>query len=404
MDISAIQNSEKIAIVAVGYNRINAISRLLQSLQNAKYPSNDIPLVICIDCSGNQELYNYVRQFEWQHGEKYVIIQEQRLGLKEHILRCGDLSQHFKAIILLEDDIYVSPYFYNYVVQAVNKYGKEKDIAEISLYKHELNRYAWLPFEPVKNQADVFLLQDISTWGQCWTKDMWQSFREWLKQIDNIHELIQKLDIPSTIKTWENAWSPFFIAYVIENEKTVLYPHISLTTNFSEAGEHEHSSNRFQVHLLDNDTQFCYLELNSLERYDIYYNNEKTYNYLGIDSNQVCLDFYGINLNKSKKRYILSVRHLPYKIIKSYALALRPIELNIEYNLQGEGLYLFDTNTKVSSDNKYSKYLAPYYLRNFNTTLLFRRSSELKRIIRHNKIQYKYKRLLDKLSNLFTHN
>ena len=131
MDISAIQNNEKIAIVAVGYNRINAISRLLQSLQNAKYPSNDIPLVICIDCSGNQELYNYVRQFEWQHGEKHVIIQEQRLGLKEHILKCGDLTQYFKAIILLEDDIYVSPYFYNYVVQAVNKYGKEKEIAEI---------------------------------------------------------------------------------------------------------------------------------------------------------------------------------------------------------------------------------------------------------------------------------
>ena len=404
MDINAIQNNEKIAIVTVGYNRIKALSRLLQSLQDAKYPSNDIPLVICIDCSGNQELYNYVRQFEWQHGEKYVIIQEQRLGLKEHILRCGDLSQYFKAIILLEDDIFVSPYFYNYVVQTVNIYGKEKEIAEISLYKHELNRYAWLPFEPVKSQADVFLLQDISTWGQCWTKDMWQSFRKWLKQVDNIQELIQKLDVPSTIKTWNKAWSPFFIAYVIENKKTVLYPYISLTTNFSEAGEHELSSNRMQVHLLNNDIQFIFLELNSLERYDIYYNNEKTYNFLGIDSNHVCLDFYGMNHNISKKRYILSVRHLPYKKIKSYALALRPIELNIEFNIQGEGLYLYDTNIKVSSDNNYSKYLAPYYLRNFNTTLLFRRSKELKKSLRHNKIQYKYKRILNKLSYLFTHN
>ena len=101
-------NKNKLAIVVVGYNRILSISRWLFSIQNAYYETEDIPLVISIDCSGDSALYKYVNDFEWKHGTKYVFIQPEKLGLKKHICWCGDLTRYFRGIILLEDDLYVS--------------------------------------------------------------------------------------------------------------------------------------------------------------------------------------------------------------------------------------------------------------------------------------------------------
>ena len=92
MQLDDINNKSKIAIVVVGYNRIKSIRRLLTSLSNAHY-RQEVPLIISIDCSGDTELYEYVRNFEWKHGTKYVNIQEHRLGLKEHIFQCGDLTK-----------------------------------------------------------------------------------------------------------------------------------------------------------------------------------------------------------------------------------------------------------------------------------------------------------------------
>ena len=95
------EDANRIAIVAVGYNRLNSIKRLLGSLLAASYEIDSVPLVISIDCSGDTELYEYVENFNWPFGNKYVQIQQERLGLKEHIYRCGDLSLYFRAIVLL---------------------------------------------------------------------------------------------------------------------------------------------------------------------------------------------------------------------------------------------------------------------------------------------------------------
>ena len=226
-------NKDKVAIVVVGYNRIKSISRLLNSLLVAKYPNDDVPLVISIDCSGDLELYSYVQEFEWPFGIKYVNIQSERLGLKNHIFQCGDLCTYFSAIILLEDDLYVSPYFYQYTLKTLEKYGGESKIAQISLYKNEMNGYVGLPFDNMKNGYDVFLMQDVSTWGQCWNMRMWGEFKKWMDTITE--DDIQRVDMPIQIKKWTHAWSKYYNAFVVDQHKYVVYPNVSLTTNFSDA-------------------------------------------------------------------------------------------------------------------------------------------------------------------------
>ena len=129
------ENKERIAIVVVGYNRLHSLKRVLSSLLHAKYMLEEVPLVISIDCSGDKELYCYVEEFNWPYGSKYVNINSERMGLKNHIFQCGDLTHFFKGIILLEDDLFVSPYFYSYAEQALDKYGNHEKVAQISLYK-----------------------------------------------------------------------------------------------------------------------------------------------------------------------------------------------------------------------------------------------------------------------------
>ena len=82
-ELSNPDNKELFAIVSVGYNRLPSQKRLLEMLVKADYEGyKNVPLVISIDCSGDEDLYDFARHFEWPHGDKYVIIREERMGLK----------------------------------------------------------------------------------------------------------------------------------------------------------------------------------------------------------------------------------------------------------------------------------------------------------------------------------
>ncbi len=384
------ENKSKIALIAVGYNRLHSIKRLLNSLNDAIYPKDDIPLVVCIDASNNQQLYNYVKEYNWKHGDKYVIIQHKRLGLKEHIFKCGDLSIHFRAIVLFEDDIFASPYFYKYVMAAVNEYESEDRIAQISLYCNETNGYIGLPFKPLNTGFDTFLTQDVSTWGECWTDKMWKHFKDWLSY--NKKFMISNLDIPEQIKSWENAWSKYFIEYVIANNKYILFPYQSLTTNFSDAGTHIGvSDNSVQVNLMFGDKKYLMPSFDKMEKYDSFFNNIKISEWIGIELNKLCIDLYGVRKNVMNKEYILTCRDLKLKKISSFGLKLRPIELNIKYKIPGNDIFLYLTNKKTISKIILSNSLTEYYLQGFNLNILLKYlKSVFCRVLKNKIYEFKY--------------
>lgn len=98
------------AIVVVAYNRPLSVTRLLNSLSKAKYLVDNITLVISIDFENSdkhREVVKVVNDFEWKHGQKQIIQYEKNIGLKNHIISCGDLTEVYGSIILLEDDLVV---------------------------------------------------------------------------------------------------------------------------------------------------------------------------------------------------------------------------------------------------------------------------------------------------------
>ena len=87
--------------------------------------------------------------------EKKLYTYPERLGLRKHILKCGDFLDFYDALVVLEDDLVVAPSFYMYVLMTVNKYIENNNIAGISLYTHLWNHNAGLPFTPCPSMYDV---------------------------------------------------------------------------------------------------------------------------------------------------------------------------------------------------------------------------------------------------------
>ena len=348
--INDFSNKARIAIVSVGYNRLKSQVRQLSALTRADYSGCDnVPLIISIDCSGDTELYDYVRNYEWPHGDKYVIIRETRMGLKEHILACGDLTQYFKGIILLEDDIYVSKDYYNYINQMEKAYGNDDNICSIALYSNEMNGYCWLPLVRLKNESDVFADQAVSTWGEYWNERMWKGFREWLSKTDIPWA---DIDMPHQIKEWTKAWSKFFDAYMVLEGRWSIFPYTSLTTNFSDAGEHGDANNTIvQVSLQQGHKTYQTLPFEKLVKYDIYSNNIGLADALNIPLEDICLDLYGVRPNDHNRRYYLTVKKLPYKLVESYGLYMRPHELNVIERIPGNDIFLYDTALSDKAPN-----------------------------------------------------
>ncbi len=345
--------NETIAIVVVGYNRPDSMRRILDSLKMAEYNEKDIPLVISIDHSGNEEVLEAANQFSWSHGPKRVIAHPERLGLRRHIISCGDLTKEYGAVMILEDDLYVSPDFYHYASQTLKYYGEDARIAGISLNTRKELLESPYPFYPLHTGYDVFFQQFASSWGQVWNVRMWEDFKAWY---ENHQTLPKSVYVPRTILNYpETSWAKFYQTYVVEENKYYVFSYDSLTTNFGDAGEHfAHNSSAFQSVLFYGKKEYRLPEFEQGVKYDIYGEPVGLGVYLGIPDKELTCDLWGRKQEASYRRYLLTCCKRPYKQICQYSMCMKPMELNIIRNITGEGIYLYDT-TIPEPENRLDK-------------------------------------------------
>lgn len=345
-----------IAICIIAYNRINSLKRLLDSLSLAYYDM-PITLIISIDKSNDNSVEKFAQSYIWKFGEKRTIAHPKNLGLRKHILKCGDLLNEFDAIVVLEDDITVAPSFMYYVQQCVEKYANDDTIAGISLYNFPINYQTFKPFTPLNSNSDVYMMQCAMSWGQVWMRKSWNEFKNWYN--NNCEDIIEvKAHLPKAICKWpKSSWLKYHTKYVIEKNKFFIYPYISLSTNNSDTGTHIAKHNTiYQANMLYGKKKF--FNLNPTIIYDGFFENMN----LNLPYKDVCIDYYGEKNNQLNQRYWLTTSHQNYKIIKSYALELKPYEWNILQNREGNELFLYDTH--VYSKNKFinNKRLKDYYM------------------------------------------
>ncbi len=363
---------DRVAIVVIAYNRAGSLLRLLDSLTNAYYPEGlDIPLIISVDKSDTQEVEAVARDYVWEHGDKQLKLHEENLGLKKHVLECGDTVYEYDGVILLEDDLYVSPSFYMYTLAALSRTRMEGKIGGISLYNHRMNVHAREPFLAIDDGYDNYYMQFASSWGQAFMRDQWDGFRKWyaLHEDDDI----AADNVPLNVSSWsERSWLKYYIRYLIDTDRYFLYPRISFTTNFGDEGEHMDGGDAgccdLQVPLAGirkyGQIDFHFSDLDeSGAVYDAYFENMRLGHRLpaGVEGN-VSVDMYGTRQSSGYLRYVLSSKPLPYRMLESYGRRLRPLDANVLYKVGGMDFFLYDTEKpgKAPEVREAERYLYNY--------------------------------------------
>lgn len=351
-------------IVAVAYNRPASLARLLASLDRAHYETK-ATLIISIDKGDNQDVRRLAEDFTWRHGEKRVIYQEKNLGLREHILKCGDLTAEYGSVIVLEDDLYVSPVFYQYSRELMTRVADKPEIAGISLYSPRLNQNAVLPFQALDDANDVFFCQWASSWGQAWNERQWSGFRAWYAE--NSKPLPPNDRVPVAIIRWPNrSWLKYFIKYCVVTTKFVVYPRESYTTNFGDVGTNAPRASQ----MLQSPLQLFKTNLRSGEAGD----SQAVYDgWLEIIPDRLKMlspglrDFdFAVDLYATKRRidvtneYVLTSRPARNPV-RTFALAMKPMEMNVIEDVRGHGLSLCRADDVQWDSDEASKRLYEFF-------------------------------------------
>lgn len=329
-------------VVVIGYNRPEAFRNLLHSLNRAVYPHDNIQLILSLEFGATDSVIQIAHSFEFNSGEKMVKQVESHLGVKEHVLQSGDLSLEFGSVIILEEDLTVSPDFYLFAKQALSFYSDEIIVAGISLYSQHFNETAQLPFEPMPSSRDTYFMQLACSWGQAWDSKQWGEFKSWHEGYDKDDDYFQKL--PKNIQRWpEDSWKKIFNLYMVQNNKYFVYPYKSFTTNNSGYGGRNMkvSGNLFQVPIgIDTFIPESYRFLSFSDdalKYDSYMENSgsEISKYLGLSGSELELDLYGTKPAQlfENKKYVITSRKGP-KPMRTFSLRLKPMELNLTIDKQ----------------------------------------------------------------------
>ena len=328
-----------IAIVVIGYNRLQSLKRLLESLNRADY-DRKATLYISLDAEGKADVRAMVEGFCWRAGRKQIIQHNTHLGVREHVLRCGDLSAQHDALIVLEDDLAVSPRFYAYALDAYDFYKDDEKIAGISLYHHAYNETAQFPFIPLCDGSDVYFLQWPSSWGQMWTARQWSLFRAFFNR-KGPEKLRTKALLPPNVRLWpKDSWKKHFIDYMVYYDLYFVYPRKSLSTVFCDAGTHNRTRENFlQVPLRYGTRPWIFSQLeDSYSVYDVYCEilpDRLRRLWKGAFQEDFDVDLYGMKTAGSiRAPYIISSRSCN-STEKMYGRERKPHEDNLIHHMPG---------------------------------------------------------------------
>lgn len=329
------------AIVVVAFNREISFRRILDSLARAQYHT-PVTLILSIDNNGkNRHIAEVAYDFEWKHGEKRVIYHPEHLGLRKHVLSCGDLVYEFGSILVLEEDIFVSPVFYDYACKVTEFYRHDKRIAGVSLYTLPYVEGRKQLFIPLNDSSDVFFIQTAGSIGQVWNVDQWTAFRKWY---DLKPDLADIRGMSQIIKEWpSHSWKKYFVGYMIVHDKYFVFPKKSYVTNFSDGGTNMITKTYFlQVPVQLQKTNYAFVAMDdSSAVYDAYTEilpdriNRMTQTLQKYDYD---VDLYG-QKDYFSKPLILTTRKCKNPIL-GFDRNMKPHEMNIIMDIQGSAISL----------------------------------------------------------------
>lgn len=231
-------------VVIFAYNRVDHIIRTVESLSKNKYAENSTVIFFSDgykeEKEGDKEkveaVRKYIKDTEQLFGKVVVYERKKNYGLANNIIDgVTAVVNRFGKIIVLEDDICTSPFFLQYMNDALEIYKDVTDVMEIG---------GFMPIEINSEVPEGVFLPWTTSWGWATWKRSWRFFERNPEKLINslTPKEIYKININGTDKgQWNQVlrnqkkeiytWAVFYSIAVIRNHGRVLYPNVSMCKN-----------------------------------------------------------------------------------------------------------------------------------------------------------------------------
>lgn len=264
-DSTGLCKNRDILLSVMTMNRPRSLERLIHSLDTAVYPTgSSVDLRVSIDRSFDghvdTETTRVLRSLEWTHGVLDVKIWPKKVGLFGQWIEAWPAEQYpedmYKAVILLEDDLQVSPFYANWFVGAHEAYGNVSGVGAITGQRPNLVAAINGPSSvasQVPKGVKAFGYMLMATWSLSPKHSVWVDFRRWVTEkrakdpnfIPNVPGIVpnQWYEHFRTRGEEDNMWEMWFIRFTFEKNLHTVYPWIqegqkTIVGNWMEAGLH----------------------------------------------------------------------------------------------------------------------------------------------------------------------
>jgi SAM-dependent methyltransferase len=229
--MSAVSRKE-IPVVLFVFNRYNQLSETLKCLE-----ANNIPLLYVFgdgprnesDVPGIKKVRRQIDAIKWTKVVK--VYQDKNKGLSQSIQDGLDkIFDKYDKAIVVEDDVCVSPEFYNYMSRCLDAYEDDVRIAGVTGLRYPFSKDS-LSSDPY----DVFLAPRFSSWGWGTWRRQWQqtSFngRKLLKALDKAGKDMTEAgaDLPGAVAeiragSLSGCWDVYFCMNMVISQKYFIWP------------------------------------------------------------------------------------------------------------------------------------------------------------------------------------
>lgn len=236
-------------IVLFTYNRPNHTRQTVEALQKNTF-AQESQLFIYSDAPKNQaakEQVTEVREYlKTIKGFKKITLieRDKNWGLANSIIDgVTNIVNQYGKIIVLEDDLVTSPYFLQFMNEALEFYQDEEKVMHISGWNYPINR---------QGLSDTFFCRIMNCWGWATWADRWQYFEKDVNK--TISEFskddIKKFDLDSGSGFWNqviankkeriNTWAIFWYATIFKKGGLCLNPVQPFIENIGHDGSGVH--------------------------------------------------------------------------------------------------------------------------------------------------------------------
>ncbi len=268
-------------LIVMTMNRHRALKRLLRSAAEARYGGHRIDLDIWVDRRSVEEeldanVLNVTETQDWPHGTKTIYRRRRPGGLYQQWIWTWNPSEDSDEFaLILEDDLELSPAWYEWLTEARRRYGNDKDTAGFTLQRLILQLRGKKKILTFPENTPVFKNHLLGSWGFAPKREVWLEFRKWFEETVRagkkpyVHDLLSSRWYRGQDRRHlgyaPSMWTQWFIKFVDERSYFTVTPHLldgtTVCANWKEPGLHYSRKNRPRKDFplfLGNSTQFSW--------------------------------------------------------------------------------------------------------------------------------------------------